>query len=73
MLILMLLVLCCSSDALNEIGDQVRQLLLAARGQPMKDRRGNGGNTALLVGRLTLFAPHGFPPLPGPESLHQVC
>jgi hypothetical protein len=34
---ILLLVLCCSSDALNEIGDQVRQLLLAVRGKPIPE------------------------------------
>jgi len=47
---LLLLVFCCSSDALNEIGDQVRQLLLAVRGKPMPEGLLNWGNTAPLGG-----------------------
>jgi len=61
---IMLLVFYSYSDALNEFGDQMRQLLLAARGKPMKDRRGNRGNSASLSGWLMLFALHGFPPWP---------
>jgi hypothetical protein len=57
----------------NEVGDQVRELLLMALGKPLKDRRGNWGNGVLLDGWLTQFARHGFPPWPGPELLHQAC
>jgi hypothetical protein len=60
----MLLVFCGCSDAPNEFGNQVSELLLAARGKPMKDRRRNEWNTALMVGHLMLLAPHAFPPLP---------
>ena len=61
---LLLLVLCGSSDALNEIGDQVRQLLLAARGKPIPEGLLNRGNTAPLGRWSMLFALHGFPPSP---------
>jgi len=61
------------SHAPNEVGDQVRELLLVALGKPMKDRRGNWGHRALLDRWLTLFARHGFPPWPGPELVHQAC
>ena len=64
MLMIMLLVLCGSSDALNEIGDQVRQLLLAARGKPMPEGLLNRGNIAPLDGWSMWFALHGFPPWP---------
>jgi hypothetical protein len=60
----MLLVLCGCSHALNEFGDQVRELLLAAHRKPMPEACRNWWNAALVVGRLTLFALHGFPPLP---------
>jgi hypothetical protein len=59
---ILLLVLCCSSDALNEIGDQVRQLLLAVQGKPIPEGLLNWGNTAPLDGWSRLFALHGFPP-----------
>jgi hypothetical protein len=49
---------------LHEIGDQVRQLLLAARGKPMPEGLLNWGNTAPLGGWSMLFALHGFPPWP---------
>jgi len=52
------------AHAPNEVGDQVRELLLVALGKPMKDRRGNWGHRALLDRWLTLFARHGFPPWP---------
>jgi hypothetical protein len=52
------------SHAPNEVGDQVRELLLVALGKPMKDRRGNWGYRVLLDRWLTLFARHGFPPWP---------
>jgi len=45
-----LLVFCGYADALNEFGDQVSELLLAARGKPMPDGRRNWWNTALWVG-----------------------
>jgi hypothetical protein len=45
-----LLVFCGYPDALNEFGDQVSELLLAARGKPMPEGRRNWWNTALLVG-----------------------
>jgi len=61
---LALLVFLGGSNALNEFGDQVSELLLAARGKSMPERHRNWGDTALGVGRLTLPAPHGFPPLP---------
>jgi hypothetical protein len=61
---LALLVFLGGSNALNEFGDQVSELLLAARGKPMPERHRHWGNTALVVGRLTLPVPHGFPPLP---------
>jgi hypothetical protein len=60
----MLLVFYGCSDALNEVGDQVSELQLAARGKPIPEGRRHWWNIALVVGRLTLFAPHGFPPLP---------
>jgi hypothetical protein len=46
----MLLVFCGYPDALNEFGDQLSELLLAAQGKPMPEGRGNEWNTALLVG-----------------------
>jgi hypothetical protein len=57
-----LLVLCGCAHTPNEFGNQVRELLLAARRQPLKDRLGNWGNSALVVGWVTLPALHGFPP-----------
>ncbi len=59
-----LLGLCGCAHAPNEIGDQVRELLLVALGKPLKDCRGNWGHRALLHGWLTLVARHGFPPWP---------
>jgi hypothetical protein len=44
-----LLVLCGGSHALNEFGNQVRELLLAACRKPLKDRLGNWENIALLL------------------------
>jgi hypothetical protein len=57
-----LLVLCGGAHAPNEVGDQVRELLLVALGKPIKDRRGNWGDRVLWEGWVTLFARHGFPP-----------
>jgi hypothetical protein len=48
----------------NEVGDQVRELLLVALGKLMKDRRRNWGNRVLWDRWLTLSARHGFPPWP---------
>jgi len=44
-----LLVLCGGSHALNEFGNQVRELLLAARRKPMPKGQGNWGNSALWL------------------------
>jgi len=44
---MVLLVLCGCAHAPNEVGDQVRQLLLVALGKLMKDRRGNWGTRVL--------------------------
>jgi hypothetical protein len=44
-----LLVFFGGSDALNEFGDQMSELLLAARRKPMPEGQGNWGNIALLV------------------------
>jgi len=68
-----LLVLYGCAHAPNEVGDQVRQLLLVTLGKLMKGRRGNWGTRVLWDGWVTLSARHGFPPWPGPELLHQVC
>jgi hypothetical protein len=68
-----LLVLCGCAHAPNEVGDQMRQLLLVALGKLMKDRCGNWGTRVLWDGWVTLSARHGFPPWPGPELLHQAC
>ena len=68
-----LLGLCGCAHAPNEIGDQVRKLLLMALGKLMKGRRGNWGNRILCNGWVTRSARHGFPPWPGPELLHQAC
>jgi hypothetical protein len=43
-------VLCGCAHAPNEVGDQVCELLLVALGKPLKDRRGNWGNSALWDG-----------------------
>jgi len=68
-----LLGLCGCAHAANEPGHEVGELLLVAWGKLMKARRGNWRHRVLWDGWLTLFARHGFPPWPGPESLHQVC
>lgn len=49
-LMVILLVFCGYPDALNELGDQVSELLLAARGKPMPEGRRNWWNTVLVVG-----------------------
>jgi hypothetical protein len=59
-----LLVFLGFADTLNELGDQMGELLLAARGKLVPNRGRNWGNLALLVGRAQLSAPHAFPPLP---------
>jgi hypothetical protein len=51
-------------NAPNEVGEQVRELLLVALGKLMKDGRRNWGNRVLWDGWVTLSARHGFPPLP---------
>jgi hypothetical protein len=52
-----------SSDALNELGDQIGELLLAARGKLVPDRWWNGWNLVWLIGCSQLAAAHAFPPL----------
>jgi hypothetical protein len=52
------------AHAPNEVGDQVRQLLLVTLGKLMKDRCGNWGNRVLWDGWVTRSARHGFPPWP---------
>jgi hypothetical protein len=54
--------LCGGAHAPNEIGEQVRELLLVTLGELMKDRRGDWGNRVLCNGWVTLSARHGFPP-----------
>jgi len=56
--------LCGCAHAPNEVGDEVRELLLVTLGESLKDRRGNWGHRDLWDGWLTLFARHGFPPWP---------
>jgi hypothetical protein len=48
----------------NEVGDQVRELLLMALGKLMKDRCENGSYWDRLDRWLMLSARHGFPPWP---------
>jgi hypothetical protein len=45
-----LLVFLGCPHALNEFGDQVRELLLAARWKPLPEGLGNWGNSAPVVG-----------------------
>jgi hypothetical protein len=49
------------SDALNELGDQMSELLLAGRWELMPDC---WRNLVLVMGRTSLLALHAFPPLP---------
>jgi len=53
---------CGSAHAPNEFGDQVRELLLVALGELLKDRRGNWRNRGLCNRWVTQSARHGFPP-----------
>jgi hypothetical protein len=46
----------------NEVGEQVRELLLVALGKLMKDRRGNWGKRVLWDEWVTRSARHGSPP-----------
>jgi hypothetical protein len=48
----------------NEIGDQVRELLLVALGKLMKDRREDRSYWDRWERWLMLSARHGFPPWP---------
>lgn len=61
------------AHAPNEVGDQVRELLLVTLGKLMEDRCGNGSDEDRWERWVTLSARHGFPPWPGPELLHQAC
>jgi hypothetical protein len=56
-----LLVFCGLPDALNELGDQMSELLLAGRRELMPHR---WRNLVLVIGRASLLALHAFPPLP---------
>jgi hypothetical protein len=55
-------VLLACVHAPNEIGNQMRELLLVALGKLMKDRRRNRGNRVLWNGWVTLSVRHDFPP-----------